>query len=376
MIESIQISRTATYGDAPQALTDLKMFTYIYGSNGSGKTTISRIIANVADTVHSGCRIVWKGGSPLEVMVYNRDFVQSNFGEAAIKGVFTLGKQSVEEVESLRLAAVEVTKRAADIVNFKATLEGPDGFGGKRGELAALDNWLQEKCWIQKVKHGIRLSDAFDGYRNDKSRFKRKILEELALPSGAEKPTLAELESRAETVFGLAPTAETLLPLPSLSSLTSHESDLILPKVVVGSKDVDIAAMIAKLGNSDWVKQGRPFFQNNDGDCPFCQQTVPLSLETSLEEYFDGAYVADTDAIDALALAYEADGKTFLAAVDAVIASTSGRLDKTVLEAQRNIAAAKIAANSVLIDSKRKEPSTPIVTFRSNLGTGYHPIRG
>jgi wobble nucleotide-excising tRNase len=361
MIESIHIAKAATYGEASQSLTGLKMFTYIYGSNGSGKTTISRILASPTDVRHASCRIAWKGGAPLEVMVYNRDFVQSNFGEAAIKGVFTLGKQSVEEAESLRLATVEVTKRAADILNLKATLEGSDGAGGKRAELDALEKWLQEKCWLQKIKHGVKLSGAFDGYRNDKSKFKRKILDELALPSDDEKPTLAELESRAETVFGLAPTTEQLLTLPSSSSLTSHESHPILTKVVVGSKDVDIAAMIEKLGNSDWVKQGRPFFQKNGGDCPFCQQSVPLSFESSLEEYFKGTFAADIDAIDALALTYSADGKTFLATVDAVLVSTSSRLDKVMLESQRNMAAAKIAANSLLIEFKRKEPSRPIV---------------
>ena len=46
MIESIHIAKTATFGDAPQAMIGLKMFNYICGSNGSGKTTISRVIAD------------------------------------------------------------------------------------------------------------------------------------------------------------------------------------------------------------------------------------------------------------------------------------------------------------------------------------------
>lgn len=358
MIKSIHIAKAATYGDAPQALTELKMFTYIYGANGSGKTTISRIIANPASAAHSSCRIDWKGGAPLEVMVYNRDFVQANFGESAIKGVFTLGQQSVDDAEALRLAAVDVVRRTANILTLTATLEGQ---AGKRDQLKELDQFLQKKCWLQKVKHDVKFAGAFEGYRSDKSKFMLKILDEFARPSDDEnRPTLADLEQRAETVFGLPPITETLLPSPSSNSLISHESHLILPKVVVGSKDVDIAAMIEKLGNSDWVKQGRPFFQKNDGDCPFCQQPVQFSLETSLGEYFDGAFVADTDAIDELALAYSADGKAFVAAVDEVLASTSGRLDKADLEAQRNIVAAKIVANSMLIEAKRKEPSRPV----------------
>jgi wobble nucleotide-excising tRNase len=361
MIESIHVGNTATYGGNQQSLSGLKTFNYIYGSNGSGKTTISRVLAEPGAPAHASCRVTWKGGAPLETLVYNRDFVAANFGLGPIKGVFTLGKQSVEDAEALRLAAIEVAKRATEILTLTATLKGADGLGGKKADLEALDQWLQEKCWAQKVKHSAKLSGAFEGYRNDKAKFKRKILEELARAvSAGARPTLADMESRAETVFGTAPASEALLALPSSTSLVSRESNPILPKVVVGSKDVDIAAMIEKLGASDWVKQGRPFFQKNDGDCPFCQQPAPSSLEADLGAYFDGAFVADTDAIDALGIAYAADAKAFLAAVDAIAASTSARLDKPALEAQRAAASAKIAANSLLIEAKRKEPSRPI----------------
>lgn len=362
MIESIHVGKTATYGDTEQSLSGLKTFNYIYGSNGSGKTTISRVLADPRDPAHERCRVVWKGDTPLETLVYNRDFVAANFGLGPIKGVFTLGKQSVEDAEALRLAAVEVAKRATEIMTLTATLKGPDGLGGKKADLEALDQWLQEKCWAQKVKHNAKLSGAFEGYRNDKAKFKRKILEELGrAASTGVRPTLADMESRAETVFGTAPASEALLALPSSSSLVTRESNPILLKVVVGSKDVDIAAMIEKLGASDWVKQGRPFFQKNEGDCPFCQQPAPSSLEADLDAFFDGAFVADTDAIDALAIAYATDARTFLAAVDAIATSTSARLDKPALKAHRDAAAAKISANSLLIEAKRKEPSRAII---------------
>lgn len=361
MIESVHLAKTATYGDARQSLTGLKMFNYIFGSNGSGKTTISRVLAKPSDPAHAGCNIAWKGGAPLDAFVYNRDFVAANFGLSPIKGVFTLGKQSVEDAEALKLATDEVAKRATEITALTATLKGPDGLGGKKAELEALDQWLQDKCWAQKVKHGGKLSGAFEGYRNDKSKFKRKVLEELArVASVGTRPRLVDMEASAETVFGLAPTSEVLLASPSATSLVARESNPTLQKIVVGSKDVNIAAMIEKLGASDWVKQGRPFFQENNGDCPFCQQPAPASLAVELGAYFDGAFIADTEALDALAIAYAADGKAFLSAVDAIAASTSVRLDKTGLQSQRDAAAAKIAANSLLIESKRKEPSRPI----------------
>ena len=43
MIESIQNKDIATYGKVPEHLNDLSKFNFIYGSNGSGKTTIRNL---------------------------------------------------------------------------------------------------------------------------------------------------------------------------------------------------------------------------------------------------------------------------------------------------------------------------------------------
>ena len=77
MIESIQIQNQASYGSPYETLSGLSKFNFIYGSNGSGKTTISRIIAN--ESAFPGCRLVWLGNISLDPLVYNRDFVENNF---------------------------------------------------------------------------------------------------------------------------------------------------------------------------------------------------------------------------------------------------------------------------------------------------------
>jgi wobble nucleotide-excising tRNase len=356
VIESIHIAKTATYGDVQQSLSGLKTFNYIYGSNGSGKTTISRVIANPAAPSHAHCRLDWKGGTPIEALVYNRDFVEENFGQAEIKGVFTLGKQTIEAAEALSLASAEVVKQTASIASLTAMLRGVDGTGGKKGELEKLEAWLTEKCWDQKIKHDAKLMAAFEGNRGEKSKFKRKVLSEAQANKATAVP-LVEIEARALTVYGAAPVPEGVLAAPSPDQLLSREVHPVLAKVVVGSKDVDIAAMIEKLGNSDWVKQGRPYFLKNGGDCPFCQQRAPATLEASLVEYFSGAFATDVEAIEALARGHAVDAKAFLDGVNTVIATGSGRLDLKALVAQRDIASAKIEANQLLIDAKLKEPS-------------------
>ncbi|HET7922967.1 MAG TPA: AAA family ATPase, partial [Gammaproteobacteria bacterium] len=47
MIQSISIRNVATFHPTDATiLDDLRQFNYIFGSNGTGKTTISRIIAD------------------------------------------------------------------------------------------------------------------------------------------------------------------------------------------------------------------------------------------------------------------------------------------------------------------------------------------
>ena len=185
------------------------------------------------------------------------------------------------------------------IANLRNSLIGEDGKGGKTSELEELESDFQEKCWAIKQKHDEKFQGAFTGVRGKKRDFKAKLLNEAASNSATSAP-LIDLEKKAETVFGAAPKASLPLAVPDFKDLLAHESDLILKKKLIGKFDVDIAAMIQKLGNSDWVKLGRPFFEANENVCPFCQQETPTSLEDSLNEYFDEAFETDTAAIEKL----------------------------------------------------------------------------
>src|SRR5690606_18177199 len=103
----ITMSAVATYGAEPQALTGLSKLNYFFGSNGTGKTTISRVIADAS--AFPGCSVVWLGGVALQPMVYNRDFVEENFNQSVeLKGIFTLGKEQVDTTAKIAAVKAEV----------------------------------------------------------------------------------------------------------------------------------------------------------------------------------------------------------------------------------------------------------------------------
>jgi hypothetical protein len=81
MIETISLAKTATYGDQPEVLGPLRCVNFIFGTNGTGKTTISRVIPNGLG--YAPCGVVWKDGLPMQALVYKRDFVERDFSRSA-----------------------------------------------------------------------------------------------------------------------------------------------------------------------------------------------------------------------------------------------------------------------------------------------------
>ena len=355
MIEGIKIKSVASYGEDEQFIDGLSQNNFFYGPNGSGKTTISRVIANEED--YSECAVIWHGGNKLQTLVYNRDFVDKNFNsDAELKGIFTLGEKNEADLKAIKDAKADADNLEADIQGKKKTLTGDDGNRGKEAELASLESEFKEQCWILKGKYDEDFKEAFKGVRDTKARFKTKLLAEVE-GNKADLQTLEELKAKCATVF--ADNFEKINSIPPLlySDLVDLEAADILAKKVIGKEDVDIAAMIKKLGNSDWVKQGRAYYEKNDDICPFCQQDTDEKFAESLNKYFDETYLNDIGAIDQLATNYEAHSTTIIQRLQSIVEAAPQYLDCEKLESQKILIETKVGANKQHIERKKKEAS-------------------
>lgn len=359
MIDRLEISGCASYGDIVEVMDGLREINFVYGPNGAGKTTVSRLIADCSP--FSKCAVHWQRGTKLETFVYNRDFVAKNFNQPGdLKGIFTLGQKDVETQNKIAQAKLDSADLTRKIENLTHTLQGDDGTGGKRGELSQLEDSFRDAGWEVKKRHDAKLQGALTGYRADKVKFKNRLVTECQKKAPVPLPTQSDLEARSDSLFGTTPTIESLLATINDTQFLAWETDPILAKRVIGKSDVDIAAMILRLGNSDWVKQGIAYYDVNDGDCPFCQQKAPQSLAASLEEYFDETFTQDTSAIATLRDGYLLAGERISQTVDAVVATSSRFLETDALKTEKQVFDARFQTNRQRLEQKAKEPSQSI----------------
>lgn len=358
MISSLEIKQEASYDEAGQTMDNLRMVNFVFGSNGSGKTTISRVIDG--DRGCPECNVSWTGPT-LETRVYNRDFVEANFSQTnSLKGIFTLGEESTELVKEIDETKAELDQTVNKIANFEAKLNGEDGNSGKLGERLLLANEFNEGAWTYKKKYEDEFRDALTGTMGKKTEFSARLRKEAQNKNNITLQTREELLERAASVYADDLAKFEFLNVPEITGILELEKSPILAKKVIGKQDVDIAAMIQKLGNSDWVREGLNYHKENVDVCPFCQQKTDEAFGKSLAEYFDETYLGDLDAIKVLSKTYTEYASQIEECLKSVIEAEVPFIELSIFRPQKELFGEKVAVNQSVLERKLDEPSTVV----------------
>ncbi|MBT0671278.1 AAA family ATPase [Novosphingobium profundi] len=355
MLKELRISNCATYTGGEQNLGPLKEANFIFGTNGSGKTTMSRVIA--APDAYPSCKATWTANRTLKSLVLNSDFAQRNYG-SEMPGIFTLGNESKDllaKVDELRKKSGELRD---DIDGLKRTLGSEEHSDGKVGELGAHRAEVEAFCWTIKGKHDEAFQNAFTGLRNSKRQFAERVMSE-AISNAADLATLDDLTSRAKSLFRQI-SAIPQIRAPEFGGLLQAEQYPILAKHIVGKEDIEVAGLIRHLGNSDWVRHGLSYIPHSDGKCPFCQQGLPHELADDLNSYFDESYSNDVSQLRGIHSGYDDSAKLTMQLLATIQQNEYEHLDKPELARRVERLDKLLGQNLALLAKKISEPSASI----------------
>lgn len=365
MIKNIKLVNCTPYREAE--ISDCKRINFIFGANGSGKTTISSFLAQIPDDRYLSSSIEWTGEMHEKIEVYNKAFRMANL-QQDMPGIFTLGSAAIDDIKEL-----EELKKNLD--QKKKIWEGyRNAYRSKEAEKTVRENQFKDDAWLYILKNNeTEFQKAFTGFRNSKERFVTELKNRIAgIPN--HKGAICkrqELLQRAETLY--ASRMEKLNKLifdidKPLKNVEDIRNDGIWDKVIVGSKDVDISALINNLGNSSWVGQGRQYLRVGSKVCPFCQQeTITSEFRQQLEAFFDTEYKQKTDYLSMLLQDYQRCAKQILDVINAAVKGNDDsvkmvKLNLEVYKTKMALLKTAFEANEKKIEEKIAEPSKKITT--------------
>ncbi|MBG6233791.1 wobble nucleotide-excising tRNase [Pedobacter sp. CAN_A7] len=353
MINGVHLKNIATYDSTGVEIKNLKKINFIYGSNGSGKTTFTKYL--FAPESYKDCRTTWVNDQPVKLLIYNKDFRERNFGKGNIDGVFTLGQATKEEAEKIE----ELKARRKVLL-----VEG----GTKRETLKKmtetqleLDNDFRDSVWAAVYKkHEPNFKEGFRGYINNKESFKSKFLDENQ-KNKSKLLDLEKLQGYAQTIFGNKPILQSTLIIFEFDKINEIEQDDIWSKKIIGKSDINIANLIQKFNMNDWVNHGRSFLQG-DHTCPFCQEeTITFEFRKQLEDYFDETFIADTKKVKNLEEDYSLFSSNLLNVLHEIEinekANKNSKLETELFSAYLKTLDTQFQHHNNLIKAKLKEPS-------------------
>lgn len=258
---------------------------FIFGSNGSGKTTISQFIKDKTD--ENSDNITWDDRFDTKVYVYNRNFVRKNFlSGTTIPGVFTIGQEEVAAKQEIERLSNEIKKESVKLENCKNNLKLAEE------EKQSIEQRIADKYWEVKTSLPQDLDKQWANVKGKKD-FKKLIDESIErLNLNEATPDIEKLANKAKVLFNSKSQPFELPMAFEFSSLLDIENTEIFTKKISGKESNKIGKLIKQLENSDWVAKGKDYLKEDI--CPFCQQhTITEEFINEFNNFYDESYKKD-----------------------------------------------------------------------------------
>ena len=280
MITKVKLTNVASYDSDGVIIDNLDKFNFIYGNNGCGKSTLSKVLK--APEVYPEC-IIETTEESFRTLVYNKDFIKNNFNQSnEIPGIFTLGADAVSVQQEIKIKEDQLNHANKQKPNKEEQVLN------EIGKLNKIETDFIERTWELKKKYDAHFSEVLTGVRGSKTAFKQSLVSKMSSFS-EDVETLEDLIKEISIIFKQTPIKLPEFRVFDKSFIEAIDKNIFSEKIV-GNQDLDISDMIRSLNLDDWVLTGKGYLQHTNNKCPFCQQDLPKLIQEQIESYFDKTY--------------------------------------------------------------------------------------
>lgn len=280
MNESITIKGVTSYHHSTPQYIDLsKKNTFIFGLNGTGKSTISNFLYDVDS--FPKCKLNIEG--EFSPVVYNQKFIEDNFlKKHTQEGVFTLSKENAD-LEKRINERLQLRGQLRAIYKEIKTKKNAEEYAIEEIKQNAINEIYKKKDLI----HNTSLDFFLTGYKKPKINFYNQVKSQTGLADESIDSLEAEY-NELNKYSNIKPLKVKLPPLPEIS----EEDYEILAEPIITSSNSQLTSFIEQVDNLYWVKTGiENYLAKEQTKCPFCQnETIDNVLRSELSKLFDQSY--------------------------------------------------------------------------------------
>lgn len=333
---------------------------YLFGNNGTGKSTIARGLRAVTDTsnetaaLRNGVKLTFAPGRTAAdylFLVFNQDYIDANIQKLHdLPGVYTINEVNVEIQRRIdeKSAARDEARRLAEAAKTER-----EKLAQRRETLV---KQLYKDCWDGTED----LRDAFEKTQEGKKKAK-PLTEEIQRHQPVEHDP-EELKRMYYSAYSdTARRYERFPEIEDAGALDAVSGGEILSVVIANSAQTGFAKFLEDIGATEWMRQGHAeYHEKADGKCPYCGRGLQPDFDQMFIQSFDDSYERNLHALSAFLEAYRAKANTLYMALnkppEPVYPEVSEKQYRDKLAALHGV----ILSNIESIRKKVAEPATVV----------------